>query len=230
MTPYSIDYDGRYDMMTTLLSEEQSDLQSLAFGYGYPFARLLVLKEMRYRLANLPPSHDTQENRHVLAELIADIANMIASSSISPRPFPSSVGDTILSISRRGDRLLYGASIDTSPDHVPVDETFEVTLHRTILEEVPRELFTYVTFYIMKMMPVVDKAIYDVVCSIFGCDRLVAATEQLTIPLRIPDGLILEDGSEPPSTVKYCLCLGFMRDTDEHPTLGMYSLSPTIVA
>lgn len=212
-----------------VLSEEQSDLQSLAFGYGYPYARLLILKELRYRLENLPPTHDTPENRHVLSELISDIANMIASSSISPRPFPSSVGDTILALTRRGDRLLYGASIDTAPDHIPIDQTTEVTRHRTILEEVAREIFAYVSFYVMKMMPVVDKAIYNAACAIFECDRIVPATEQLTIPLAIPEGLILGEDSEMPSTVKFCLCLGFLKDVDEHPTLGVYCLAPTTI-
>lgn len=212
-----------------ILSEEQSDLQSLAFGYGYPFARLMVLKELRYRLDNLPPTHNTPENRVILSELISEIAGMIASSAISPRPFPSSVGDTVLSISRRGDFLLYGASINTTPDHVPIDETVEVTRHRVILEEVAQEIFAYVSFYLMKMMPVVDKAIYNVACSIFGCDRLVPVTEQLTIPLQTPEGYVLEEGSEMPSTIKYSLCLGFLKDTDEHPTLGVYALSPTLI-
>lgn len=195
------------------------ELEALAFGYGFPYIRLLILKELRWKVSNLSGAEDTPENKETILSIIDGLSNVIMTTKFGTRPFPSSVGDVLLMVSNRGDTLLYGAKIDTPIEHVPTEGSAEVTLHRTILEEVAQEIFSYITYYVMKVMQHADPTIYDMACDIFGCDRLVMAVEKLTIPLASP---------EPSSTIKQCLCLGFLKDTEEIPKLGKYCLTPTI--
>ncbi len=213
----------------SLSAEETQEIESLAFGYGFPYARLLIIKELVYKRNNLSPSENHPENRAVLDNVIEQLRDLVATSKYGPRPFKASVGDVYLGTFTRGDPILYGANIQTPIDHIPVDESEEVTLHRTILEEVAKELFMYVNIYISIFMERMDNSVYRVACDLLGCDRLVTVTEELTVPLRVPEGNELGEGSEQPTTIKKCLCLGMMRDTDEVPNAGRYFLAPTLV-
>lgn len=211
----------------SITPEDMKELEGISFGFGYPYARLLILKELIYLRNNLRDKEDHAQNREVLDGVIAKLQEIMMRSTIGNRAFKSSLGDVYLAAYTRGDRLLYGAHPNTPYDHVPVDESEEVTIHRTILSEVAQELFTYVDVYISLFMEKFDPVVYRLACDLLSCDRLTTVVEEVTVPLRIPDGYTLGEDSEAPHTIKKCLCLGLLRDVDQKPRVGRYFLGPS---
>lgn len=203
------------------------ELEGISFGFGYPYARLLILKELIHLRNNLQGKEDHAQNREVLDGVIAKLQEIMMRSTIGNRPFKSSLGDVYLAAYTRGDRLLYGAHPNTPYDHVPVDKSEEVVIHRTILEEVAQELFTYVDVYVSLFMKKFDPVVYQLACDLLSCDRLTTVVEEVTVPLRIPEGYEVAADSEMPHTIKKCLCLGLLRDVDKEPRVGRYFLGPS---
>jgi hypothetical protein len=203
-----------------LSEEEKTELMSMAFGYGFPIARLLVLKELVYKRKNLLPNEDTAENRAVLDGCIEKLKSVMAASNIGSRPFRTSVGDVCLGAFTRGDKLLYSSHPNSPPDHMPIVDSDEVKLHETILNEMVNEVYLYVDMYVSLMMHESDAAIYNMACAILGCDRLTTVTEEIHVPVTP------SETDDRRWVVKKCQCIAMMKDTDEHPKIGHYFAAP----
>jgi len=187
------------------------EINALSIAFGYPYVRFLVINELRDSLDELP----------VEAKLLVDYLVEEACTTKWPlRDFPTDAGPMTLVLSTKSDTQLIAESMNTPFDtKYPRDHMYykiQTAMNATSVQE----LFAYLMNYITNIFKEVDPAVYETLCKIYACERIVGVPEK-----RVVAEFGSQEAGDYYAVEKYAMSIGFVKSTESMPVFSKYCLS-----
>lgn len=190
--------------------EDMDEINALSIAFGYPYLRFLVINELR----------DAVDTLHSDAKVLIDyLVNDAFTTKWPLREFPTEIGPMTLVLSTKNDTQLIAEDMSTPLGTLyPRDHKY-YKIQALMNETSVQELFAYLMNYITNIFQHVDPIVYETLCKVYECDRIVGVPEKTKIT---------EFGSQDNYFVveKLAMSIGFVKnESTELPKFSSYCLS-----